>query len=195
MQKKVKVGVLVSGTGSNFQALVDACKDKNYPAEIVCVGSNKLYADGISKALDEGLASFIAPFHNRKTLEKFINERFMANGVELICLAGYMEILSVDFIKHWERRILNIHPSLLPSFKGRHAQRQALEHGVKFSGCTVHYVVSEVDAGPILGQRCCPVLEDDTEETLSNRILVEEHQLYPEVLNSIAIEILERAND
>ena len=119
----------------------------------------------------------------------------MANGVELICLAGYMEILSVDFIKHWERRILNIHPSLLPSFKGRHAQRQALEHGVKFSGCTVHYVVSEVDAGPILGQRCCPVLEDDTEETLSNRILVEEHQLYPEVLNSIAIEILERAND
>jgi len=188
--EKIKVGILLSGTGSNFQALLNACQEPNFPAEIVSVGSNKLNTGGIAKARAAGLDTFVANYRESHKVERFADMFFKEKGVDLICLAGYMKILTKEFIKEWNGKILNIHPSLLPSFKGLHAQRQAFEYGVKYSGCTVHWVVPEMDAGPIIGQRIVSVVDDDTEESLSKRILVQEHILYPEALNIIASTML-----
>lgn len=188
---KIKVGVLLSGSGTNFQALIDACREVNFPAEIVSVGSNKLDAYGIQRGIDEGIHNFVAPYSDPKKIEYFATMFFKEHDVDLICLSGYMKILTKDFIEYWNGKILNIHPSLLPSFKGLHAQRQALEYGVKYSGCTVHWVVPDMDAGPIVGQNICPVLYDDTEESLSRAILIEEHKLYRSVLYKVAMQMLE----
>ncbi len=195
MRRRIKVGILLSGTGSNFQVLANACKRKYYNAEIVCVGSNKSDAGGIQIAIDEGLPNFVVKQKTNKAIEEAINKHFTKHGVELICLAGYMKLLSADFIKKWNGKILNIHPSLLPAFKGMHAQRDALEYGVKLTGCTVHWIIPEMDAGPIIKQQACSVFEDDTVEELTRRILIGEHLIYQEVLNNVTKEMLEEFND
>jgi len=187
---KIKIGVLLSGSGTNFQALANACADPNFPAEIVSVGSNKHDTGGIAKARDLGIHNWVAAYYQSYKVERFATMFFEEEGVELICLAGYMKLLTKKFIEHWNGKILNIHPALLPSFKGLHAQRQALEYGVKYAGCTVHWVIPDMDAGPIIGQRICPVVDGDTEETLSARILAEEHKLYSEALRTVALNML-----
>ncbi len=192
---KIRVGVLISGTGTNLKALILAAQRYSSPAEIVSIGSNKLGVPGLDLANVANIPYFVVQAKTNRNNEKLITRKFREERVDLICLAGYMKIVSTEFINEWDGRILNIHPSLLPSFKGLDAQKQALEHGVKLAGCTVHYVVPEMDAGPILGQRSCPVLDDDNVETLSERILDEEHKLYPEVLNKVAKEMLESFSD
>jgi phosphoribosylglycinamide formyltransferase 1 len=182
--KKVKqIGILISGRGSNMVALADAAGDGRIPdARIGLVISNIATAAGIEQALARGIET-IHLNHKEKTREE--HDRAMAaelqrRQVDLICLAGYMRLLSPWFIRTFENRILNIHPSLLPSFPGLDAQRQALEHGVKVTGCTVHLVNETLDQGPIIKQAVVPILSDDTVEKLSKRILVEEHRIYPE---------------
>lgn len=190
MSEKVKVAVLISGYGSNLQALIDACRRKDYPAQITVVGSNRLDAYGLVRAKEEGIETFAAELKSSEANEELFDFTFRDYGVELICLAGFMKILSSEFVEKWEGRILNIHPSLLPSFKGLNAPKQALDAGVKISGCTVHYVIPELDAGPIISQRCCKVLDTDTVGTLTERIQSKEHALYPEALEIAANRIL-----
>lgn len=192
---KIRVGVLISGTGSNLQALIVASQAADFPAKIVTVGCNKLAALGLKWAETADIPYFVVQAKKQRDNERLITRKFREERVELICLAGYMKIVSTEFINEWEGKILNIHPSLLPSFKGLHAQKQALKAGVKIAGCTVHYVVSKMDAGPIVGQRSCEVFDKDHEATLSERILFEEHQLYPEALNTVALKMLGVIND
>jgi len=176
-----RIGILISGRGSNMLALADAISEGRIPgAEIALVISDHAGAPGLARAADLGLATRAIERrgrtrqeHDRETIQSLREHR-----VELVCLAGYMRLLSTEFIEAFRHRILNIHPSLLPSFPGLDAQRQAIEHGVKWSGCTVHFVDETLDGGPIVMQRVVPVLDDDTIETLSARILVEEHQAY-----------------
>lgn len=180
-----RIGILISGRGSNMLALVDAARDGRIPdAEVAVVISNVPTACGLEKARERGIET-IALDHRGKTREE--HDRAMAaelraRQVDLVCLAGYMRLLSPWFTREFEHRILNVHPSLLPAFSGLNAQRQALDYGVKFSGCTVHLVDEELDHGPIIKQAITPVLADDTEETLSARILVEEHRIYAEAV-------------
>ncbi|HEY8461818.1 MAG TPA: phosphoribosylglycinamide formyltransferase, partial [Blastocatellia bacterium] len=180
-----KIGILISGRGSNMLALIQATADGRVPeAEVAIVISNVPEAAGLERARERGVEA-IALDHRGKTREE--HDRAMAaelraREVDLVCLAGYMRLLSPWFTREFERRILNIHPSLLPAFPGLNAQRQAIEYGVKISGCTVHLVDEELDHGPIIKQAAVPVLPDDTEETLSARILAEEHRIYPEAV-------------
>lgn len=180
-----RIGILISGRGSNMLALADAVRDGRIPgAEIALVISNLADAAGLERARARGIET-ITLSHKAKTREE--HDRAMAAelkrcGVELVCLAGYMRLLSPWFIRQFENRILNIHPSLLPAFPGLDAQEQALAYGVKFTGCTVHLVDEELDHGPIVKQAVVPVLSGDTVETLSQRILTEEHKLYAEAL-------------
>jgi phosphoribosylglycinamide formyltransferase-1 len=177
-----RIGILISGRGSNMVALADAARDGRIPdAEVALVISNVETAAGLGKARDRDIPTLVLD-HRGKTREE--HDQAMAfelrrAGVELICLAGYMRLLSGWFIREFENRILNIHPSLLPAFPGLDAQRQALDYGVKYSGCTVHFVDEHLDHGAIISQAVVPVLSDDTVETLSARILAEEHRLYP----------------
>ena len=183
--KKVKIAVLISGNGSNLQALIDACATPDYPAQIVLVISNNSEAYGLIRAKNAGI-----PAHTIRHTDYAIREEFDAEmhkilleyGVEIVCLAGFMRLLSKDFVAKWHGKMLNIHPSLLPNFKGAHAVRDALAAGAKESGCSVHLVVEEVDAGEIIGQARVPILADDTEETLHQRIHEQEHILYPKAL-------------
>lgn len=181
----MRVGILISGRGSNMEALADAVKEGRVPgAEIAVVVSDQPSAAGRMRARDRGLKTALV---ERKGLTRAEHEREMisvlrGHGVELVCLAGYMRLLSPCFIDEFRARILNVHPSLLPAFPGLDAQRQAIEHGVKVSGCTVHFVDETLDGGPIITQRAVPVLDSDTPETLSARILREEHRAYPEAL-------------
>lgn len=178
-----RIGILISGRGSNMLALADAVKHGRIPnAEIALVISNVADAGGLGKASELGIPTFV---HSHKGCTREEHDRAMAAelrqaGVDLVCLAGYMRLLSPWFIREFEHRILNIHPSLLPSFPGLDAQKQALEYGVKFTGCTVHLVDEELDHGPIVKQAVVPVLSGDTVETLSARILTEEHKTYSE---------------
>jgi phosphoribosylglycinamide formyltransferase-1 len=178
-----RIGILISGRGSNMVALADAARDGRIPdAEVALVISNVETAAGLGKARDRDIPTLVLD-HRGKTREE--HDQAMAfelrrAGVELICLAGYMRLLSGWFIREFENRILNIHPSLLPAFPGLDAQRQALDYGVRYSGCTVHFVDEHLDHGAIISQAVVPVLSDDTVETLSARILAEEHRLYPE---------------
>jgi phosphoribosylglycinamide formyltransferase-1 len=180
-----RIGVLLSGRGSNFEALADSCAAGRIPnAEIALVVSNREGAPGIEKARARGIPTRVIP---SKGLEREVYDRQVAAAleearVELVCLAGYMRLLSPFFVARFPGRILNIHPSLLPAFPGLEAQRQALEHGVKWSGCTVHFVDENLDAGPIILQRAVAVRDDDTAESLSARILEEEHRLYTEAV-------------
>ena len=197
MSKKIKVAVLISGNGTNLQALIDACIEPSYPAQIVLVISNKANAKGISRAREAGITTRIVDHTNYRSREEFDTELsiILSNSkCKLICLAGFMRILSESFINTWPNSILNIHPSLLPSFPGTKTHERALEAGVKVSGCTLHFVTAELDAGPIIGQAAVPVLENDTPKTLANRVLIEEHKLYALGLELVANKILKNKN-
>lgn len=181
-----RIGVLLSGRGSNFLAL-HAGSDK-IPAEIAVVVSNIAEARGLQKARELGLPAVALPHRaaaDRRAHEAQVDAALRAAGVEWVCLAGYMRLLSPEFVAAWPRRILNIHPSLLPAFPGLDAQAQALAHGVKVSGCTVHLVDAGLDSGPIVAQRTVPVLDGDTPRTLAARILEQEHLAYPEALRRL----------
>lgn len=183
---RCRVGVLISGRGSNLQALIEACADPTYPAEIVLVISSRHEAPGLGFAAAAGIPGFIIPHRDRGTFAAEAEALLRRAHVELVCLAGFMRVLEPSFVEAWHNRMINIHPSLLPSFRGLHAQRQALAAGVRFAGCTVHFVRTEVDCGPIIGQAVVPVHADDDEARLSSRILTVEHRLYPLVLRLIA---------
>jgi phosphoribosylglycinamide formyltransferase-1 len=179
------LGVLISGRGSNLQAILNAVRDGRLDARVGVVISNVAGAPGLDRARAAGVPVEILPhrdFRSREEYDAALVDRLRAHGVELVCLAGFLRLLSPVFVRAFPGRILNVHPSLLPSFPGLHAQRQALEHGVKVTGATVHLVDEELDHGPILVQRAVPVLEDDDEESLSARILEQEHQIYPEAI-------------
>jgi len=183
-----RIGVLLSGRGSNFEALAESCAAGRIPsAEIALVVSNREGAPGIERARARGIPVRVIP---SKGLEREIYDRQVAAALEearidLVCLAGYMRLLSPFFVARFSGRILNIHPSLLPAFPGLEAQRQALEHGVKWSGCTVHFVDENLDAGPIIVQAAVSVRDDDTVESLSARILAEEHRIYTEAVRIV----------
>ncbi len=185
---KKRIGVLLSGRGSNFEALADSTKTGQIPnAEIAIVVSNREGAPGIDKAKSRGIPTQVIPSKGleREAYDRQVAAALQGAKVDLVCLAGYMRLLSPFFIAAYPRRILNIHPSLLPAFPGLEAQRQALEHGVKIAGCTVHFVDENLDAGPIVLQAGIPVHDDDTQETLSERILREEHRIYSEAVRIV----------
>ncbi|HEY0171040.1 MAG TPA: phosphoribosylglycinamide formyltransferase [Pyrinomonadaceae bacterium] len=181
----MRVGILISGRGSNMEALADAVKEGRVPgAEMAVVVGDRPSAAGLLRARERGLMTALVERGGRTRAEheREIISVLRGHGVGLVCLAGYMRLLSPCFLEEFRGRVLNIHPSLLPAFPGLDAQRQAVEHGVKVSGCTVHFVDETLDGGPIVTQRVVPVLDSDTPETLSARILGEEHKAYPEAL-------------
>jgi phosphoribosylglycinamide formyltransferase-1 len=183
--RRTRLGILISGRGSNMVALADAVLDERIPnAEIAIVISDQPNAAGLAKANERGIETLVIERRGRQREDhdREVVAALSAKNVDLVCLAGYMRMLSPEFIAVYRSRILNIHPSLLPAFPGLEAQRQALEHGVKSSGCTVHFVDETLDGGPIIAQHVVPVCDDDTVESLSARILVEEHKLYPEAV-------------
>jgi phosphoribosylglycinamide formyltransferase-1 len=182
---KLKVGVLISGRGSNLLALLQACSQPDFPAEIVLVLSNRADAGGLAHAQRAGVPTAIVPhrdYADRERFDRAVSAALEAAGVELVCLAGFKRIFSPWFPARWANRLVNVHPSLLPAFKGLHVQQQAIDAGVRLSGATVHLVTSDLDAGPIIAQAAVPVLPDDTAEMLAARILIAEHELYPLVL-------------
>jgi phosphoribosylglycinamide formyltransferase-1 len=180
----MRLGILISGRGSNFLAIADAIAVRPLDAEIAVVSSNRAEAPGIAAAAERGLHAVTLPSRglDREVYDRRLIEELRKSRVDLVCLAGYMRILSGYFIREFQQRILNIHPSLLPAFPGLDAQHQAWEHGVKFSGCTAHFVEEGLDSGPIIRQAVVPVVESDTAESLSTRILAEEHRIYPEAI-------------
>jgi len=185
----LKLGVLVSGRGSNLQAIIDAIERGDLEAQVAVVISDKEDAFALERARKHGIeALFIDPkaYSSREEHEKVIGDELEKRGVGLICLAGYMRILSEYFVDRFRWRIINIHPALLPSFPGLHGQKQALDYGVKISGCTVHFVDEKTDHGPIIIQAAVPVLEDDNEDTLAARILEYEHKIYPRAIQLFA---------
>jgi len=183
-----RIAVLLSGRGSNFEALAESISAGRIPnAEIAVVLSNREGAPGIEKAKARGLETRVIPSKGleREAYDKLVVAALQEKRVDLVCLAGYMRLLSPHFVKAFHQRILNIHPSLLPAFPGLESQRQAIEHGAKFSGCTVHFVDENLDAGPIILQAVVPVEDADTPDTLAARILREEHRIYTEAVRMI----------
>jgi len=183
-----RLGVLVSGRGSNLQALIDAIGERRLDATIAVVISNVAGAGGLDRARNAGIETAVLDHRgwpSRDDYDRALVEELRAHDVDVVCLAGFMRRIGAPFIEAFPAAIVNIHPSLLPSFPGLHAQRQALAHGVKVSGVTVHLVTAELDDGPIIVQRAVPVLEGDTEDTLAARILVEEHRAYPEAVRRL----------
>jgi phosphoribosylglycinamide formyltransferase-1 len=183
-----RIGVLISGRGSNLQALIDAIDEGRLRAEIALVISNREDAAGLDRARRAGLEALCVSHRgwpSRDDYDRALARELTARHVRLVCLAGFMRLVGAPLIEAFPNAILNIHPSLLPAFPGVNAQRQALAHGVKVSGVTVHLVTAELDAGPIILQRSVPVLDDDTPETLGARILVEEHRAYPEAVTAV----------
>ena len=179
---KPSVGVLISGRGSNLQALIDAIAESTLDARIAVVISNRADAGGLERARAAGIESLVIDhraFAARAEFDAAVARELQARAVDVVCLAGFMRLIGAPLLEAFPNRILNIHPSLLPSFPGVDAQRQALEHGVKVSGATVHLVTGELDGGPIVAQAAVPVREDDTADSLAARILIEEHRLYP----------------
>ncbi|WP_303710217.1 phosphoribosylglycinamide formyltransferase [Phascolarctobacterium succinatutens] len=180
-----KIGVLVSGRGSNLQAIMDRIADGYLPLEIAVVISDKPDAFALERAQKADIKTIAVERKACASKEEFeakINAALEAEDCELVVLAGFMRILSADFVNKWQHKIINIHPALLPSFPGLHGQKQAVDYGVKFSGCTVHFVDAGTDSGPIILQKVVPVMDDDTEDTLADRILVQEHIAMPEAL-------------
>jgi phosphoribosylglycinamide formyltransferase 1 len=181
--KKGKIAVFLSGRGSNFLSIQQAVQRGQINADIALVFSNKKEAPGLIKAKEFGLeTAFLNPkdFDGREAFDRAAADEVKKRNIDLICLAGYMRILSSGFCREFQNHIVNIHPALLPAFPGLHVQKKALEWGVRYTGATVHFVVPDVDMGPIILQAVVPVYQDDTEETLSQRILAEEHRIYPE---------------
>lgn len=182
----LRVGVMISGRGSNLQALIEACADPACPAEIVVVVSSRADAPGLARSAAAGIPSAVVAHRERRDFAAEVDAQLCGRQVELVCLAGFLRVLDTAFVEAWRDRMVNIHPSLLPAFPGLHAQRQALAAGVRFAGCTVHFVRPEIDTGPIIAQAVVPVLPEDDEASLSARILEVEHRLYPLALRLIA---------
>jgi phosphoribosylglycinamide formyltransferase-1 len=186
---KKRVGILISGRGSNMAALVEAARDPAYPAEIAVVISNRPQAPGLEIARAQGIPTLAIDHKalpSREAFDEAANAALVERRIELVCLAGFMRIQSERFVERWLGRQLNIHPSLLPAFKGLNPQQQALDAGVRISGATVHFVTPELDSGPIVAQAAVPVLDSDTAESLSARILAAEHKLYPLAVRLVA---------
>lgn len=185
-----RVAILISGRGSNMAALIEAAKTPGYPAEIALVLSNRADAGGLSVAANSGAKITVVdhrPFgKDRAAFDAAMQAVLIENGIEIVCLAGFMRLLTSEFCTQWQGRMINIHPALLPAFKGLDTHARALEAGVKIHGCTTHFVTPGMDEGPIIQQAAVPVLDDDTETTLAARVLVEEHRLYPESLRLLA---------
>ena len=189
MTNKKRTAVLISGRGSNLAALIEASRDPSYPAEIALVVSNVETAEGLQVAAAARVPSKTIShkgFATREAFDAAIDAALTGANIELICEAGFMRIHSDGFVRKWQGRMLNVHPSLLPAFKGIRVHQQAIDAGVRISGCTVHFVVPELDSGPIIAQAAVPVYPHDTAETLSARVLVEEHKLYPTALKQVA---------
>lgn len=185
-----RCAVLISGRGSNLAALIEAAKDPAYPAEIVLVVSNEPQAEGLARARAAGIATAVVDHRafgkDREAFERALQAELQAHNVELVCLAGFMRVLTPWFVRQWEGRMLNIHPSLLPDFKGLDTHARALAAGATRHGATVHFVVPELDSGPIVLQEAVPVLKDDTAATLAARVLAVEHRIYPQALKLLA---------
>jgi phosphoribosylglycinamide formyltransferase-1 len=186
---KKRIAILISGRGSNMMALIEAARAPGYPAEIALVVSNRPQAPGLERARAAGLEALAIDhksFATREAFDAAVDAALREAGIDLVCQAGFMRIQSTAFATGWLGRQINIHPSLLPSFKGLHPQQQALDAGVRIAGCTVHFVTPELDAGPIIAQAAVPVLPGDTAATLADRILTAEHKLYPLALRLVA---------
>lgn len=186
---KMKIAALISGRGSNLQALIDACEGPGFPADIALVVSNVPGVMGLERAETAGIRTMVVDhreFDGRESFEDAVHDALVGAGVELVCLAGFMRLLTDGFVRRWWDRLINIHPSLLPSFKGLDVQERAIEAGVRFSGCTIHFVRPEVDAGPIIAQAVVPIHAADDADTLAARILTQEHRLYPLAVRLIA---------
>ncbi|MBR2119066.1 MAG: phosphoribosylglycinamide formyltransferase [Pseudomonadota bacterium] len=185
-----RVAILISGRGSNMTALIEAAKAKDYPAEIVLVISNIAGAGGLAKASDAGIETATVeskPFgKDREAFERKLHDVLVAHNIELVCLAGFLRLLTPWFVRQWEGRMLNIHPALLPAYKGLHTHERALADGVKIHGATVHFVVPEMDSGPIVIQGAVAVRDNDTPDTLAVRVLGIEHRIYPDALRLVA---------
>jgi len=185
---RLKVGVLISGRGSNLQALIDACAEPDFPAEIKLVISNRADAAGLERAAAAKIPTAIIPhrpYPSRDAFDSALTAALEKAGIELVCLAGFMRLLTPGFVTHWHDRLINIHPSLLPSFPGLDTHARVLAQGVRFSGCTVHFVRAEMDNGPIIVQAVVPVLQSDDAEQLAARVLAAEHRAYPLALRLI----------
>lgn len=184
--RRKRTAILISGRGSNMASLIAEAQEEDYPAEIVLVLSNNADAGGLETARSHGIATAVVdhrPFgKDREAFENALQGELEKHAIDFVCLAGFMRILTASFVERWTGRMINIHPSLLPAFKGLHTHERALEEGVVYHGCTVHFVVPEMDAGPIIGQMKVKVREDDTPETLAARVLKKEHRLYPKAL-------------
>lgn len=185
-----RVAILISGRGSNMAALVEAAEAPDFPAEIVLVLSNKPEAPGLAFAGRKGIPTVVVPSKaygkDRAAFDAAMQAELRKSGVEILCLAGFMRLLTPEFCANWADRMINIHPALLPSFKGLDTHARALAEGVKLHGCTTHFVTSGMDEGPIILQSAVPVLDDDSEESLAARVLAEEHRIYPETLRLLA---------
>ena len=189
MTRQVPIGVLVSGSGTNLQAIIDHIEAKRLDAKIEVVLSNKADAYGLVRAKNHGIATEVLDhkqFPSREAYDQAVVDLLRARGVDLVVLAGFMRLLSPVFVKAYSNRIMNIHPALLPAFPGLHVQKKAVDHGVRFSGCTVHFVNEECDEGPIIIQAVVPVFPDDSEESLAARILKQEHRIYPRAIQLYA---------
>jgi phosphoribosylglycinamide formyltransferase-1 len=186
---KARVAVLISGSGTNLQALLDAASDPAYPAEIALVISNRPGAFGLTRAQNAGVKALAIDhkqFVTRAEFDAALDQSLRAHGIELVCLAGFMRLLTPGFVDKWTNRLINVHPALLPAFPGLDVQQRAIDAGARFSGCTVHFVTAEMDAGPILVQAVVPILGDDTAGSLSDRIRVQEHRAFPLALKLVA---------
>jgi phosphoribosylglycinamide formyltransferase 1 len=185
-----RVAVLISGRGANMAALIAAAKEPSYPAEIALVLSNRPEAGGLKRASAEGVATAVVDHtdfgKDREAFERAVEAHLEMQSIDIVCLAGFMRLFTPSFVLRWSSRMINIHPALLPSFKGLHTHERALEAGVKIHGATVHFVVPEVDSGPIIAQAAVPVLDDDTTDTLAARVLAAELRLYPLALGLVA---------
>jgi phosphoribosylglycinamide formyltransferase-1 len=185
---RLKVAVLISGRGSNLQALIDACAKPGFPTEIVLVISNRADAAGLQRAAEARIATAVIPhrdYPSREAFDAALTAALERARIDLVCLAGFMRLLTPGFVEHWRDRLINIHPSLLPSFPGLDTHARALTQGVRFTGCTVHFVRAEMDNGPIIVQASVPVLQGDTAEKLAARVLAAEHRAYPLALKLI----------
>jgi phosphoribosylglycinamide formyltransferase-1 len=185
MRRQVPIGVLISGSGTNLQSIIDAIETKELDAKIQVVLSNRIDAYGLVRAKKHGIPVEVLDhkrFSNREAFDQAVVDILRAREVELVVLAGFMRLLSPVFVAAYSNRIMNIHPALLPAFPGLHVQKKAVEHGVRFSGCTVHFVNEECDEGPIIIQAVVPVFPQDTEESLASRILEQEHRIYPRAI-------------
>lgn len=188
-----KIAILISGRGSNMLSLLELRQQDDFPGDIVLVLSNRHDATGLAGASQAGVPTAVIDhkqFPDRKSFDRAMSDVLEKNGVNLVVLAGFMRILSTWFVERWQGRLINIHPSLLPLFRGVDTHRRALEEGVRIHGCTVHYVVPGLDAGPIIAQAAVPILPDDDEQSLSARVLAQEHLLYPQALRMICSDLV-----